>query len=546
MNDTPAGVVSDAGSQNTNPESAADILATGVFDRQPAADIGYFGPSSNHAFFRFLTTVITNLRVPDSHVYHDGMPSSTPAEPSALTLPERSLPSDQALAGRSEQGFPDTQTCIEWISRFFETVGSVLPYVKEVHLLREVNKMGGTVGYDAPQSRPTKALLNAVFAHALSTLDQGSPEPFYHRALGLLLVNEQTVGSWNLETVQALLLLGSYQQNTQRAMTSLSSHSLAVKVSYQLGLHSPSSYEHLAAEEKELRAIIWFAVTIGLAMDSIYGSNLELHIQLSSRSLTTKTIEYMEFLEHQWHQNEYFVTLGPMEDLESWTPEKLESEAHAILLSLYYYRTTMIVSAPALMMALEHATNDVVLDSSTIMRETLVSVLKRDWKAVTEFQKLLAAILRLSRPFLQHNAAWWLCNFTALTISLHGFAFWLICLHSSSLSVALNMSSSEVEMFLHNALEVLISVGGSSLLSAKAYECLKRYMPLVKTIVTDINDQNEILESSHDSVLQHEFLDFMFGSVDDVFRQLGENQFLGADVLSMEQTINYGSGGPMN
>ena len=37
------GEVSEAGSQDTNPESAADILATGAFDRQTAAEIGYFG-----------------------------------------------------------------------------------------------------------------------------------------------------------------------------------------------------------------------------------------------------------------------------------------------------------------------------------------------------------------------------------------------------------------------------------------------------------------------------------------------------------------------
>ncbi|KAH6871634.1 fungal-specific transcription factor domain-containing protein, partial [Thelonectria olida] len=548
VKNTPAGIVSEAESQETNPESAADILATNVFDRQPGADIGYFGPSSNHALFRFLTTVITNMRVRGNALFQDGTTCSPVAEKPASALPERPSAADQAAMRRNEQGFPDPQTCIEWIARFFDTVGVVLPYVSEAPLLREVNKMGTALGYDTPQSRPTKALLNVVFAHALSTLDQGSPEPFYHKALGLLLVNEQTVGSWNLETIQALLLLGSYQQNTQRAMTSLSSHSLAVKVSYQLGLHSPSSYEHLGAQEKELRVKIWFAVvnqdrilsvslgrpclippqyvrieipesiaprfpagtvktsaslkssiyfsqiislheTIGVALDSIYGSNLELHTQLPPRELTMKALEHLDLLEHQRYQNAHFATLNPNSDLESWSPDKFQSEAHVLLLSLYYDRTVMIVSAPTLMTVLEQATNDGSGDiPSGIIRDTAVSVLKRDWEAIKEFRRILSAILRFARPFLRSNAVWWVCNFTDLF-----------------------------------------------------HEC---NTDVIVVPALDPNETQALPESANGSALQEDFLDFMFGSVDDVFRQLGDNEYLGSDVLSMEQSINnYDAGG---
>lgn len=143
------------------------------------------------------------MRVRGPQMHHESISSNPIISQSAPQSSERPFGSslDQAAAQRPDQGFPDVQKCIEWIARFFDTVGAVLPYISEAPLLREVNKMGATLGHDnTPQSRPTKALLNVVFAHALSTLDQGSPEPFYHRALGLLLVNEQTVGSWNLET----------------------------------------------------------------------------------------------------------------------------------------------------------------------------------------------------------------------------------------------------------------------------------------------------------------------------------------------------------
>lgn len=43
-------------------------------------------------------------------------------------------------------------------------------------------------------------------------------------------------------------------------MASLATHSLAVKASYQLGLHSPSTYDGLSTPDKALRAKLWFAV----------------------------------------------------------------------------------------------------------------------------------------------------------------------------------------------------------------------------------------------------------------------------------------------
>lgn len=153
----------------------------------------------------------------------------------------------------------------------------------------------------------------------------------------------------------------------------------------------------------------------------------------------------------------------------------------------------------------------------------------------------------------------------ALTISLHGLAFWLICLHSNNLSAAIGLTSAETEQFFLEALDALKTVGASSLLSVKAHQCLQRYVPLVKTfgmapIFSSLNlpyvkDTNAIPalnpnetqaqpEAANGAVLQEDFLDFMFGSVDDVFRQLGDNEFLGSDVLSMEQSINnYDAGG---
>lgn len=172
--------------------------------------------------------------------------------------------------------YPSPLTSIQRIKTFFDTVGHVLPYVNETALLRESDVVSSPRETIRRPSRSIEALLCIVFAHSLATTNADAAEPFYHRALGLVLAGEQTVCISNLETgklwsscsfserlmikVQALLLLGSFQQNSHRAMASLTSHSLAVKTAYQLGLHSPSSYEGLSTLEKELRAKVWFAV----------------------------------------------------------------------------------------------------------------------------------------------------------------------------------------------------------------------------------------------------------------------------------------------
>lgn len=49
---------------------------------------------------------------------------------------------------------------------------------------------------------------------------------------------------------------------------------------------------------------------------------------------------------------------------------------------------------------------------------------------------------------------------------------------------------------------------------------------------------------SKDALPSDNFRDFMFGSVDDLFCQLGDNDFLGGELLSMDQDIsNYDAGG---
>lgn len=61
-------------------------------------------------------------------------------------------------------------------------------------------------------------------------------------------------------TVQLLLLICCYQQNQQRSVASWTFHALAVKAAFQMGLHSPSTYEGLSADSRQQRQQLWLGV----------------------------------------------------------------------------------------------------------------------------------------------------------------------------------------------------------------------------------------------------------------------------------------------
>ncbi|KAK7414051.1 hypothetical protein QQX98_007083 [Neonectria punicea] len=257
-----------------------------------------------------------------------------------------------------------------------------------------------------------------------------------------------------------------------------------------------------------------------------------------------KTVELLDKLEQWRGHNTHFAILNSKSDIDSWSPETFQAQAHVLLLSIYYYRNIMLVSAPILMATLEQVTNHASGDDApSMLKDISASVLRRDWKAIQEFQRILSAILRRSRVFLKGNAVWWVCNFTALTMCWHGLGLWLTCMQSTTLPQAIGITNSDAEAFMIEGLETLRSVGGSSIMTGKAHRFLNRLVRLLKTMGLSPDEEQGLVESGdavlrRDVVPQDNFMDFMLGSVDDIFCQLGDNDFLGAELLSMDQDIN--------
>ncbi|KAF4999986.1 hypothetical protein FDECE_11334 [Fusarium decemcellulare] len=239
-----------------NTESPQDVLATRLFERLPAYNTGHFGPSSNHALFRNLTAEMVSQGYRNiQHSFQDEGKSGSPSVlPSHCPAVHKS-----ATFQPTKTGFPSQQASLQLIAKFFDTVGAVLPFLSEITLVKAIHEVYNP-GAEMNPTPDTRALLNIAFAHALSTLNNPTSEHYYLQALKVL--GHQTARIYSLESLQACLLLSSFQQNSRRAIASWTTHSTAVSMSYQLGIHDQASYDYLDLEARELRTRVWLALVM--------------------------------------------------------------------------------------------------------------------------------------------------------------------------------------------------------------------------------------------------------------------------------------------
>ncbi|RCI16291.1 hypothetical protein L249_1854 [Ophiocordyceps polyrhachis-furcata BCC 54312] len=508
----------------TNSEGSADAIATGLFDHPPANDTGYFGSSSNHAFFFSLSTSIENVSRRDGLGQEPARHMPPPDPPLALAPPPMTdRPGDDS--------FPELKVAVAWVMRFFHTVGAVVIYLDESDILAEIDAIGPR-GWQS-RSPSSQALLSIIFAHALNTLEERSPEPFYRRALSLL--DDKAVHNPTICALQALLLTSRFQQNTQRSMESWAPHYLAVRVSYQLGIHAPASYKHLSIHDKELRSRLWYAVVnqdriltaslarpcliplqhvqgeisdfldaarpgkstemncseesvaffrrnislhqiLGATVDSIYSSNINMTSRLPLGDLLAKTMDLVWKLD-EWRQNkapaEAFVSAV---DMGQWPAEAFQTQRFNIVTTIFFSRTQMLIHGGLLMRVLERVSGTPDQDaSSTAVHDASLSLLRNYLRDLQQWLSFIEVILNHERSFLTCNAVWWTSNYMMVSTCIHAFAFWL-------LADEMRSSSLELEQFLRSALDTLKRVGGSSIMSRKAHRCMERYLHCLKSI----------------------------------------------------------------
>ncbi|KAI1042350.1 hypothetical protein LB505_012307 [Fusarium chuoi] len=133
------------------------------------------------------------------------------------------------------------------------------------------------------------------------------------------------------------------------------------------------------------------------------------------------------------------------------------------------------------MSILEAATRKGQQAVSGVLKNTAASLLKDDLTALNNFCHLIRGLLAYSPAFFKSNAIWWTCNYAALTISLHTFAFWLASTSPEAEFIACGHNSSQLEARLRACLDMLRAIGASSAMSVKAHRCLRRHLDFLKT-----------------------------------------------------------------
>ncbi|KUL87719.1 hypothetical protein ZTR_05827 [Talaromyces verruculosus] len=238
-------------------------------------DRAYFGASSNIAFTSDLSRTLKRMSrsgnwaspgyqqttLPDFHIARVSRPSS-PMPRAAQWLTD----AHQGTASTSSIFYlPPDQETSALIDQYFANTGLLFPYLHE-ETFRETYAQ---LKHDNAATRRTwLGVLNMVLAMATHTsvLQMGQAErqrqseAFYRRANGLCA--EHVMNGASVEIVQFLLLVSQYMQGTRSSIQTWATHGLAVKVAFQLGLHSAEASKRFSAVEREIRKRTWFGCIV--------------------------------------------------------------------------------------------------------------------------------------------------------------------------------------------------------------------------------------------------------------------------------------------
>ena len=138
------------------------------------------GASSNHALFWSLTATVATLGHRRNSFFKERLKSSQNQVLKPTPYPFSKTPRSSS----QEASLPTHDTAVQLISRFFDTIGATLAHVSESAILDTLDKLES--GREPSSTRTAQALLNIVFAHALSVEAEGPPELYYEQDLNLL------------------------------------------------------------------------------------------------------------------------------------------------------------------------------------------------------------------------------------------------------------------------------------------------------------------------------------------------------------------------
>ncbi|KAH7391590.1 hypothetical protein BKA64DRAFT_756773 [Cadophora sp. MPI-SDFR-AT-0126] len=519
-------------------DGLVDVLATATFNENADTGVDYFGPSSNHSMFRSLSVVLVEM----SRLSGTGALLNRDPPPAAVVDTERQndrvpVHADQQQPqhrGDTMQGsgcrylLPRQQQLILLVNHYVATVGVVLPFVDKSTIISEYHVA-------ARQSPPRfrrgfLSLISIMCALALSTLDDDDAETYYHQSLAAL--DLESSRGWSVETVQALLLIITYQQNNQRSVTSWTTHSLAVKAALQQGLHSPTVRNRQNRKTADLTERLWIGIVfndlmIGMSLgrpglvhprllqclqlpdlepvrsagqlslvETLAGQAFFIAMASSSTLLST-AIEVMynynvEGLEkedfrdliHKYNRlagltQAWCKSISPFgglvsaAELQGVIDGSYEPLRLRILLSIHYYRISLVIAWPIIASFLRMITESPIeTHSDQFLSWTHFTIVARAaWLATRELGGIIQALVMSSESFLRSNAAWFTCNYA---LCLHNFALLLVCGYSNGSQLDIPMP--DIRAALLKNLDNMKPLERSSLMTYKSRRSLMKLL----------------------------------------------------------------------
>ena len=150
---------------------------------------------------------------------------------------------------------------------------------------------------------------------------------------------------------------------------------------------------------------------MGAALDSLYDSNISTSNQLRLEDVVSRTLELSMKLD-QWRSNKASVQIISTDvDFSSWNPQSWKTRRYDILMSIFYYRTILLIHGSLIMTVLETVTRDGCDAMSRTIQDTVKLLLKNDYLAATGMLHILTGILQYQQSFLKSNAIWWTSNY---------------------------------------------------------------------------------------------------------------------------------------
>ncbi|PYH92137.1 hypothetical protein BO71DRAFT_421023 [Aspergillus ellipticus CBS 707.79] len=355
--------------------SENEVDGMGAMNFTDEEEYGFFGPSSNIAFMRYLSraiakaksTSMSRVATPPSMQKRDGMVSLVQSQAPVVSrelIAEDSMP----LRHVNIYALPSEDRTRMLIKQYFEKTGQLLPFIHEMSFCETYLHM--RLKGLSKVRRNWLGLLNIILAisTSLSMKDELTPEEriqesdmYYQRANSLC--DRDSKCNASLEMVQYLLLLGQYLQGTQKSIQAWTTHGLAISAAYQIEIKMLSSGPESSSSSQLDGAFFTAAIKLYdilyRVLNSYYGNNLGLQNSLR----TADSIAHI--LDEQRQLNKWRTQLVPSlglhiyerlmtpEDVKDMNPQHIIRYRFDIVLSVRYHNLRILLHRPRLESLLE-------------------------------------------------------------------------------------------------------------------------------------------------------------------------------------------------